>query len=502
MPSFGSAGGSFAIHHTGVLPGPSSGNTEIGEKPMKPVCRTFHSFLTEYASKYPDRRLLGDKAGWYSAARMLELVEAEADRLRGLGIGAGDCVALRAYRNVPTALRILALQMLGALTVLTAPQQEIPAFLAECPAPIPVCAMLDGERAGIIGPVGRTAEAVDPREPGFVIFTSGSSGRPKAVVLSQYNLVNNLIDSEPLGCYAHDDIALGALPLEHVFGLVLLAGVCVLGYGLYLPESTAVPALLEAIEKERITRMNGVPSLYQAMADRASGYDLRSLRAGFIGGGPCTEAHFLRIEGTLGMTLIPVYGMSECIGIACADYRESAAVRAHGVGRFYSMNTGRLLLEDGSEAAPGQEGEICVTGPARMLGYWGEPLEADVLLHTGDLGWVDGNGILHISGRKKDLIIRNGRNISSRKIEEALLSVPGVEDAAVVGLPDERTGEVPWAMVACPEKVLNRIWPGIRPRLAKNELPVQILRVDVLPRTDSGKPDKQKIREVLLQWKA
>ena len=467
---------------------------------MDSVCRTLHSFLTEQASHCPDRKLLGDDQGWISARQTLCQVEKRAEALVSIGIQTGDLVALRAYRSVDTALEILALQSIGAVAVLTDPRQDIDDFFAERGTRLPVVAAVDGKNRRLLRrKITRPLGLVDPKAPGFVIFTSGSTGKAKAVMLSQYNLVNNLLDSKPLGDYRTDDIALGVLPLDHVFGLVLLAGICVLGYGLFFPRGKDVPSLLSTIEQQRITRMNGVPALYLAMAEQSGTYDISSLRAGFIGGGPYTQDQFRRIERVLGMTLIPVYGMSEFVGIACGCHRDSQARRADGVGRFYSMNTGKILLEDGTEALPGQAGEICVDGPAKMVGYYGNEPLGDSLWHTGDLGWLDTQGCLHITGRAKDIIIRNGVNLSPVRIEHKLLEIPGVSDAAVVGLADEKTGELPWAMVVYSGTA--DLGQEAGKRLPKNEVPVGFCVVDTLPKTAAGKPDKQKIREVLSNWK-
>ncbi len=478
---------------------------------MKPVIRTLHSFLRELAQKEPQKKLLGRPGLWQTAAEVVERTEAIAWEFTLLGIRQGSHVCLRTHRSAECALVILALQAIGAVAVLTDPKEASDCFLRKCEARVPVDTFLEVTGSRVSSPRGSfdiyqlpattlPRQEQDPREPGFLIFTSGTTGSSKAVMLSQYNLVNNLVDSQPLGAYRGDDIALGALPLHHVFGLVLLAGIAVLGYGLYLPEKTDVPSLLETIQSQKLTRMNGVPSLYLAMADQAHHYDLGSLRAGFIGGSPYTPEQFFRIEKALGLTLIPVYGMSECIGIACADADAPQALRASCVGAFYPMNQGRILMEDGSEAAPGEEGEIFVRGPARMLGYYPQRMEESAFLPTGDLGYLDHQGMLRISGRKKDIIIRNGNNLSAVRIENALLSLPGIRDAAVVGLPEERAGEVPWAAVVCSEKAYARIMDRLPALLNKNELPVKILRLTELPRTASGKTDKQRLREVIQQW--
>ena len=466
---------------------------------MNPVNRTLHSFLTEYASRCPERKLLGDGRGWLSVGQTLERVNALAGQMRRLGIHRGDLVALRAYRTVDTALRILAMQWIGAVAVLTDPRHDMMTFLSRCGVLADVTAAIDGDAVTILRPTTACEGEPSAQDPGFVIFTSGSTGQPKAVMLSQYNLVNNLVDSQPLGCYREDDIALGALPLDHVFGLVLLAGVCVLGYGLYFPESTAVSQLLSCMEAERITRMNGVPSLYLAMAEQAQGFDLSSLRAGFIGGGPYTPEQFHRMEAALDMTLIPVYGMSECIGIACGDWRDDPQTRAGGVGKIYSMNTCRILLPDGSEAPQGQTGEIWVTGPARMMGYYPHRMPVEELLPTGDLGYLDDRGFLHITGRKKDIIIRNGVNLSPKPIEDALLSIPGVTAACVVGVPHPVQGEVPCAMVLS-SRTEAELFNLLRALLPKNQIPLEIRVVEQIPMTGSGKIDKTAVREVLKQW--
>ena len=470
---------------------------------------TLFSYLRTIAQRQPEKRLLGDEAGWMTASEVFRAVEGFGKAFAAAGLRTGDLAVLRAPRGLQTALLLFGLRAAGVTAVLTDPRQEIDEALAECEARITprarielrpgeeICLRLDGKPVSLPAEgCGASLPETDAKDPAFVIFTSGSTGAGKAVVISEYGLIVNLLDTRPLGYYSTEDIALGALPLHHVFGLVLLAGTAVLEYAEFFPAKTDVPSLLACIEREGITRMNGVPSLYLAMADRREGYDLRSLRCGLIAGGPVTPEQFVRIERELDMTLISVYGMSECVGITCSSYRDPQAVRAAGVGPAYPLNTIRLVDPDGREVPQGEVGEVCVRSPMRMLGYYGETLPEDEFFATGDLGWLDETGVLHLSGRKKDIIIRNGNNLSSRRIEEALLRLPGVRAAAVTGLPDERQGEVPCAMIvgeADPE--------ALTPLLHKNELPAGILAVEALPMTASGKPDKQKIREVLLAWR-
>ena len=443
------------------------------------------------------------------------ITEHIGSKMHAAGFRQGDLVAFRPLRSVASALMLLGLRRAGVTIVLSDPKQPMEAALQGADTPLPVKAEIcqrdadtfelkwtdcNGRRETFslssLLPVRSPLPLPSPLSPAFVIFTSGTTGKSKAVVLRESCLVSNLLDSYPLGDYRRGDRALGCLPLHHVFGLVLLCGAVVLGYSVYFPEKTDPENLLYAIQEEKLTRMNGVPALYLALADRCGPFDLRSLRVGFIGGGPITPGQFVHLEEKLNMTLIPVYGMSECIGISCASFSDSQEMRSGGVGRFYPMNTGRILREDDTEAEVGEEGEIWVAGPARMIGYYGRELPGDALFPTGDLGYLDDNQVLHLTGRKKEIIIRNGNNLSLRRIEEALLRLPGVQDTAAVGLPDEYQGEVPAAMVVAPPSVT------LTPDLYKHEMPVLIQRVKKIPLTASGKPDRQRIREILAAIRA
>ena len=493
---------------------------------MNTAIHTLCWYLHSLSLEKPCLPLLGDGGGWITAEQTERFVETGAGLLYASGLRPGTLAVLPARRAVNTVLALLCLQRVGAVAILTDSREDPEQVMRSCVPPLSAPFRLEAvgstqrpilslTRAGDDVPLrlplvssGCTPAPTcdDPNAPAFYIFTSGSCGQKKAVILSQGNLVSNLLDSAPLGGYSEDDAALGALPLEHVFGLALLTGAIVLCHRLYLTAASTPEELLSIITREKITRMNGVPSLYLAMAKKARAEEVRTLRIGYIGGAPWTAEQFRYIESALGMTLVPVYGMSECIGISCASYRAPQAERIAGVGPFYPANQGMVLQEDGARALPGEEGEICVRGPMRMLGYHdpaqtAQPIDGDGFLHTGDLGYLDDRGILHLTGRKKDIIIRNGVNLSPQRIEEALLSLPGVQEAAVVGLPDEFHGELPWAAVACGVEVLPHIMDALRPLLPKNELPAGIMWVNAMPMTGSGKPDKQAVKRLIQQWR-
>lgn len=487
--------------------------------------KTFYTYLSEYVQASPDRKILGYYNSWMTNTELLERIEATAYALKQRGVKRGDMVAMLTSRSPQSVVGMLALQTLGAVAVLCDPHTKVKSFLANCGVELPVrfiwtnevtnLSIWDGDNMCLTDcESGATAELDpllveshacpevdgDPKALGFIIFTSGSTGKSKAVMLCQMNIEAALIANYPLSYYDEDDIALGILALDHIFGLVLMAGTFVLRHAIYLAQEASVSAILKTIEQVGITRMNGTPQLFLAMAAQKNNYDLSSLRAGLIGSAPFTAEQFAKIEADLEMTLSPIYGMSEYAEIACGCYKDPQHLRASSNGGFCEMNKGKILLDDGTEAGVGEIGEICVDGPMRMLGYYGDPGSTSGMIRTGDLGYLDEHGMLHISGRKKDIIIRNGNNLSPRRIEEAILAVPGVKECCVVGIPNERCGEVPCAMAVAPGMTEDAIQLAIKGTLSKIERPEGILVVDALPLLRTGKTDRQTIRKILADW--
>lgn len=473
-------------------------------------------YLKEYAKSNPDKRLLGDSKGWLTASEVLARVEETAGKLYGLGLRPGDWAALRMDQTAEGIIMVLSLMALGVTAPLTNARTPVRQALLNAQYAGRLDYTLSSEtgawlleKNGQTFPVAEAAPvsfipADDPFAPAVIIFTSGSTGKSKGVILSQNNLTCNLWAVNIVGGYRKDDIALGALPMDHVFGLIMLFGAIVLQHALYLTPGSDLKTVVQTIQEQKITRMNGVTALYLNMAALKQEYDLSSLRIGFIGGGPCTVAQFVRIEEELEMTLISGYGMSECMGITANDYRASRETRSTTVGPFYTVNESRILDANGAECEPGQIGEVCTRGPQLMLGYCDDEhnraaFDSRGFFHTSDLGYLDEDGNLHLTGRTRDIIIRNGVNIPARKIEEALLAIPGVEDALVVGLSHAAQGEAPWAMVKgnlTEKEILARLTTLV----PKNEIPLGILVADSVPYNRNGKVDKVKGKEILEKW--
>lgn len=497
---------------------------------MKPIEKSILEYFQEYAAECGDRRFLFDEGRCYTVEEAYRETLVIGNQLYAYGIRAGSTAALRCTRALDACLIYLALQMMGATALLTDPHRSVEDFLSAVDTQAEF--LITNERAGYdisangnwevfehgpleIGCPAKEEKRIFPtvkdlHAPATVVFTSGSTGKGKGVMLSQYNLVNHIRNFSVSGCYLETDISAELLPVHHVFGLAVLLMGLIKRYCIFFPKTVDIKYVAECIEAHKITRLDGVPSFALALAEhhRNTNFCADSLLVGVLGGAPSTKEQFDFIEQELGIQLLPVYGQSECIGIAGADETRSGAVRSSTVGRFLPMNEGFILDVGGGEVPPGEEGEICVKGPAVMLGYLGDEeatrkaIDSEGRLHTGDLGWLDEEGNLHISGRKKDIIIRNGNNISARKIEEALHVLEAVSRAVVVGVRHERWGEVPCALVVMKNGCAmseDKIKKALRPHLEKNEMPEKILFAETLPLTSSSKPDKQKIKKLFLR---
>lgn len=482
---------------------------------MKNEKKTIYAYLAE---KQPEQALfLTDDDRVYTCEEVREQVERLTASLVQLGLGKGKTMALRFPRTPEACIRYFALLTAGVQVYLTDPHATKESYFHE-----PEFSGMDGfvtDEKGkwqLIFPEGKEKDwekgAVktelppqNPDAPAVLIATSGSTGEKKLVQLSQYNVAANLIDAAHFGDYKKGDLALGILPLFHIFGQVLLFGTVILDYAILFPKEVNPISSLKCVEKYGVTRMNGVPSLYLAMAEQADKFDVSTLRVGFIGGSASSKEEIATMEKKLGMTLLNSYGMSECVSITISDAKDPLEKRIGGVGRCYPMSELRIVSPDGAPVAPGETGEITVQGASRMLGYYKneaathQAIDEEGFLHTGDLGHLDEDGILHITGRIKEILIRNGVNISMAHVEAALRSIPGVTLAAVVGVPEPRQGEVPVAMVES-ERTEEEILHALTEILPKNELPVRVYPVQSLPTTGSGKLDKPTIKKQVLLW--
>lgn len=339
----------------------------------------------------------------------------------------------------------------------------------------------------------------------MIMYTSGTTGRPKGAVLSHANIVwnsvNVLVDTD-LGS---DEVTLIAAPLFHTAGLNMTCLPTLLKGGrVALLSAFDAARVLETIEYLRVTYMFGVPTMYDAMAaqPRWPTTDLSSLRTLNCGGAP-VPARTIATYLARGLAFSQGYGMTEASpGVLFLD-KEQASAKAGSAGVPHFFTDTRVVLPDGLDAEPGQRGEMLIQGPNVMTGYWNRPEETEAVfadggwLRTGDVARIDTDGYASIVDRVKDMFVSGGENVYPAEIEEAVLSHPAVAECAVIGVPDQVWGEVGRAVVvltAGAHAEEHDILGHLHDKLAKYKIPKSVTVTDSLPRTATGKIVKSAVR--------
>lgn len=354
---------------------------------------------------------------------------------------------------------------------------------------------------------------VVPEDPSMILFTSGTNGRPKAVVTSHYARMNNGIQqADDLGATCEDRFCV-MLPMFHCFSIStnILAALAV-GGCLHLAEDRHSGTVLNLLEKRRCTIFNAVPTAYHSMIARPDfdQYDLSALRTGIIGGGTYTPEQFVLFEKKFGMTLLSSLGQTECTaGLTVSRMEDTLEARSTTVGHFMNHVEYKIAhLETGEALAEGERGEICVRGYLVMDEYFGDPeqtaqtVDGQGWCHTGDLGWLDGDGNLHLCGRVKELVIRAGENISPKEVADVLLQDPRVADVKVIGVKDEHYGEELCACIVAAEGAQlseDRVRQIVRERLEAFKVPAHVLFFDQLPYSTTGKIVLAQLQEMVSQ---
>jgi long-chain acyl-CoA synthetase len=299
---------------------------------------------------------------------------------------------------------------------------------------------------------------VDPGSDvaGFV-YTGGTTGVSKGAMLSHRNLVANALQAKAwLSLRDGQEALLCALPFFHSFGMLAMnVGVCVAGKIIAVPNPRDLEMVLRQFQKEKPTFFPGVPRMFQAIIDSplTKKYDLRSVNACISGGAPLPKAVADRFAEITGARLVEGFGLTECSPVTHANPFDGRA-RTGTIGLPLPDTDVRIVdLEDADkEVEPGERGELCVRGPQVMLGYWSRAEETaltvrDGWLHTGDIAVMESDGFFRIVDRLKEMIIVSGFNVYPTEIEDALYHHPQIQKVAVIGVPDERTGEAVKAFV-------------------------------------------------------
>lgn len=371
------------------------------------------------------------------------------------------------------------------------------------PAHIEFNALLDND--------GHPAEVpVDPRQDVAVLqYSGGTTGVPKGAMLTHFNLVANINQCALWmpELRPGQEKVLAVLPFFHVFAMTccLNQGIAI-GAELIILPRFEIALLLRTIERTRPTIFHAVPTLYTAINMRpgVSRHDLSSIKFCVSGGAPLPLDVKVRFEKLTGCRLVEGYGMSECSPVATCGPLDGRA-KPGSVGLPVPGTVIEILSTDGSERVlgPGEKGEICISGPQVMAGYWGRPEETAAALrggrlHSGDMGFMDEEGHLYLVDRIKDMILCSGYNVYPRMVEEAIHQHPAVAECVVIGIPDAYRGQSVKAFVTLhagtrlsERELLN----FLEDKLSHIEMPREIEFRDNLPKTAVGKLSKKTLIE-------
>jgi len=343
-------------------------------------------------------------------------------------------------------------------------------------------------------------------------FTSGTTGNPKGAALSHYNILNNANQVAHGMRFSEQDRLCIPVPMYHCFGMVLGKLACLTrGACAVFPSDAFEPgAVLEAVEAEKCTALHGVPTMFIAELEypEFDRYDLSSLRTGIMAGAPCPVEVMRKVISRMHMAEVLIaYGQTECSPVnhmTLAD--DPIEKRVESVGRAGPHLEVKLVDDRGQVVPVGERGDICTRGYAVMRGYWDDPertaetVDEEGWLHSGDLGIMDEEGYVQVVGRLKDMIIRGGENIYPREIEEFLFTHPKIQDAKVIGVPDEKFGEevCAWVQLKEGEELSeDEIRAYCKDHIAYFKVPRYVKLVREFPMTVTGKVQKFKMREVM-----
>ena len=491
-------------------------------------------WLARRAERSPRRRALTFEGTTLTFAQLQERVDRLASALRAGGVCHGDRVGFLGL-NQPAFLETLfAASRLGAIFVplnfrLSGP--ELAFIIGDAGVHTLVVdaqhqPLIDGIRDGL--PVRRhlnaeaelqdaiaqaeplsDAEQLDPDEVALIMYTSGTTGRPKGAMLTHGNLWWNNVASLHGIDTLESDVTLVCAPLFHIGGLnvtTLLAWHR--GAEVVLHRSFDPGAVLASIPEYGVTTMFGVPAMFLFMSQHPSfeATDLTSVRLFICGGAPVPEP-LIKLYNGRGIPIQQGYGLTETSPSVSFLSNEFALSKIGSAGRPAFLDDIRLAAPDGTVVTePLERGEICIKGPNVMKGYWNRPdataaaIDPEGWFHSGDLGYFDEDGFLYIVDRVKDMVITGGENVYPAEVESVLYQHPAVAEVAVIGLPDDRWGEAVVAVVALKEGndlTLDQLRDFAGSSLARYKLPSRLELVEFLPRNPAGKVLKFELREQL-----
>ncbi len=461
--------------------------------------------LTRAAREEPDRPfLIADRRTW-TLGDLAERAGTVRRRLEELELSSRGCVALRATNRFETIVTLLALIDEGRTVVPLHPRltaTESAALVADSAAEF----VLDEQHVVDFASEGPSAAAPHVPGPGSILamlYTSGTTGRPKGALLPRSAFIASAHASEQNLGWREDDRWLLCMPVCHVGGLSILTRCLIARRELVLLPRFDAGAVLESIVRDRATMLSVVPTMLAALLDADGTNVLARLRVVLVGGAACPFP-LLEEAARRGIPALTTYGLTEACSQVTVQRLRRPLIAEHGSGVALPGTHVSILRDDGTQAAVDEIGRIQVRGPTLMRGYRGQPPLVDGF-ETGDLGSLDADGNLQVVSRRTDLIVTGGENVYPAEVEQVLLDVPGVKAALVFGSPDDRWGQIVSAALVCGAGWDERsLRVAVEQRLASHKRPRLVCFVDAIPVTSAGKPDRagaaRGLREQLREW--
>ncbi|MDP1524354.1 MAG: AMP-binding protein [Rhodocyclaceae bacterium] len=366
---------------------------------------------------------------------------------------------------------------------------------------------------GGTAPIFSTAVPLGPDDIACLQYTGGTTGVAKGAILTHGNLVANVEQTSAwigMKFKEGEEVIVTPLPLYHIFALTanLLTFVRWGANNVLIANPRDVPAFIKTLRTTRFTAITGVTTLYRLLLDTPAFEQVKqangdALKVAVAGGMALHPAVAERWQALMGVPLIEGYGLTEAAPIVCANPMNITGFTG-AIGLPLPSTEAMLRGEDGKEiVTPGEPGELCVRGPQVMRGYWNAPaetarvLDADGWLSTGDIVSADARGYFTFVDRKKDVIVVSGFKAWPGEVEDVLLGIPGVKEAGVAGMPDEKSGEVVWAWVVRSDPALTeqQIIDACHAQLARYKTPHKVIFRDALPKSPIGKILRRKLKE-------
>jgi fatty-acyl-CoA synthase len=454
----------------------------------------------------------------WSYSRFHQESLAWAHRLHRLGVGPGDRIAVLALNRAETLALVFAAAELGAILAPLNWRLSDAELLWQLNHCTPKVCLHDPFNAGRLpnsldlseGP-GASPDFSSPgstlADPWILMYTSGTSGKPKGALLTHQQLHWNALNTILACNLSSNDSTLTFTPLFHTGGLnCLTLPLLHRGGRVVLCDKLEPGESLKLIQEEKITQLMGVPTIYQMLADHPDfeKTSLSSIQDALCGGAPLSLPLLQRYQAR-GIPLRQGFGLTE-VGPNCFSTPPERVLEKLGsVGMPIHHIKATLLRPDGGECGPDEDGELVLDGPVVFGGYWANP-EATAAafcsygFKTGDVLRRDTDGFFYVRGRIKEMYKSGGENVYPAEVEAAILQVEGVAHAAVIGVPDEKWGEVGRAFIELiPGSTQTEagILAALNSKLARFKLPKSIILLNTLPRIGSGKIDKQLLKEFL-----